>query len=616
MATRVGVPSQRVPVIDAVECGGWDVLVDVVVAGSGGSGLVAAVMAAQGGSRVIVLEKSAHTGGTTRKSGGGVWVPCNHHMARLGLVDSREGALRYMASTAEPQLYDPASPTFGLPTSQFDLLCALVDSGGEAFETLEKMHALKMLALPDYPNYYCTIPEDVHEYGRTLGPCDALGNPVEGPAMIDQLSAAIAQRGGRIEVSHRIVSLVVDDERVVGVVADTPDGERWIHAAQAVVLATGGFTHHPGLRRKYLGEHVYGGCAAVSNEGDALELVVALGAELTNMANAWNVPIVLERALSRDPAMKSAFNIVGDRVLCVNRLGDRTMNEKTVYNEATAPMLAFDNERGEYPNAIMIAIWDQGNYDDFRGSPYDGGLMPARGDDDSHVIVADDLPRLAQAVDARLQSLAPWVKGVRLAPDFTSHVIASVDRFNELAATGCDVDFDRGGSKIERHMHRLAVNAARMGTDSGMAAMVTPEGKGWAIPVESDDPSTGNPTMAPLAATGPYYAALIVPGTLDTKGGPKVDRHGRVLGQQAIPISGLYAVGNCAGSPTGQAYWGAGGTLGPMITLAFLAGRHASEVQRVQPRARPRRTERLEHDGRRSDLTMPVAEPRGPVTSP
>jgi len=583
MTGRAEDGSHCTPVVDAVDCPGWDLLVDVVVAGSGGSGLVAAVMAAEGGSRVMVLEKSAQTGGTTRKSGGGVWVPDNHHMQRLGLVDSRDGALRYMACTAEPQLYDATSPTLGLPTAQFDLLCALVESGGEAFETLEEMDALSMLALPDYPNYYCTIPEDVHQYGRTLGPCDAFGNPAEGPAMIDQLSAAIVHRGGRIEVSHRIVSLVVDDERVVGVVADTPGGERWIHATQAVVLATGGFTHHPGLRRKYLGEHVYGGCAAVSNEGDALDLVLALGAELTNMATAWNVPIVLERALAGDPAMKSAFNIVGDRVLCVNRFGDRVMNEKMVYNEATAPMLAFDNERGEYPNAVMIAIWDQGNYDDFRGSPYDGGLMPALGDDDSHVISAHDLRQLAQAVDARLRSLATSTGGIRLAPEFTSHVIASVERFNELAATGCDVDFGRGGSKIERHMHRLAVNAARMGTDSGMAAMVTPEGKGWAIPVESDDPSAGNPTMAPLATTGPYYAALIVPGTLDTKGGPKVDRHGRVLRQQDTPITGLYAVGNCAGSPTGQAYWGAGGTLGPMITLAFLAGRHASEVHPFEP---------------------------------
>jgi hypothetical protein len=56
-----------------------------------------------------------------------------------------------------------------------------------------------------------------------------------------------------------------------------------------------------------------------------------------------------------------------------------------------------------------------------------------------------------------------------------------------------------------------------------------------------------------------------------------------VLRADGSHITGLYAVGNCAGSPTGQAYWGAGGTLGPMITLAFLAGRHTATMPRVEP---------------------------------
>ena len=87
--------------------------------------------------------------------------------------------------------------------------------------------------------------------------------------------------------------------------------------------------------------------------------------------------------------------------------------------------------------------------------------------------------------------------------------------------------------------------------------------------------------MAPLADEGPYYSVILAPGTLDTKGGPRTDRHGRVLAGSGTPIPGLYAVGNCAASPSGQAYWGGGATLGPIITFSSLAGKHAATSEPV-----------------------------------
>jgi succinate dehydrogenase/fumarate reductase flavoprotein subunit len=566
------------PVVSAAQAPEWAELVDVVVAGTGGSGLTAAVMAAEAGARVVVLEKGAGTGGTTHKSGGGVWVPRNHHMEALGLPDSRDGALRYMARTARPHLYAPDAPHLGLPESEHDLLCAFVDEGGTAFAALEEMGALSMLALADFPNYYCAIEEDVHKLGRTLGPREPGGAPGDGPEMIRQLTAALEQRGGRILVEHRVSGAVVDGEDVVGVVAATPEGERWFRASRAVILATGGFTHNAALRRSHLRGPVFGGCAATTNEGDIVPIAQALGAEMASMSEAWNVPIGLERALAGDPTLTSTFNIVGSSMLCVNRHGRRAMNEKAVYNEATVPMLRYDGVRCEYPNMLMFAVWDQANYDAFRGSPFDGGLMPAIGADDTHVIAGATFADLARGLDERLATLQDATGGVRLAEDFAAQLAASVARFGELARRGRDDDFGRGATAVERHMHKLCVNAARMGTDSGMTAMLDRDSAGWAVPVEPEQPGAGNPTMAPLAGEGPYYAAILAPGTLDTKGGPRVDRHGRVLRAGGEPIAGLYAVGNCAASPTGQAYWGAGGTLGPMITYAWLAGQHAGSL--------------------------------------
>jgi hypothetical protein len=49
-----------------------------------------------------------------------------------------------------------------------------------------------------------------------------------------------------------------------------------------------------------------------------------------------------------------------------------------------------------------------------------------------------------------------------------------------------------------------------------------------------------------------------------------------VLTPSGEPIVGLFGAGNCIASPAGQAYWGAGGTIGLALTYGFIAGREAA----------------------------------------
>ena len=71
----------------------WDREVDVLVAGSGAAGLTAAITAADAGLSTLVVESTDRWGGTTMRSGGGLWMPNNPVMRRCGIQDSREEAL-------------------------------------------------------------------------------------------------------------------------------------------------------------------------------------------------------------------------------------------------------------------------------------------------------------------------------------------------------------------------------------------------------------------------------------------------------------------------------------------------------------------------------------------
>lgn len=69
---------------------------DVVVVGSGGAGMVAALTAAHQGLSTVVVEKAPHYGGSTARSGGGVWIPNNRVLKRDGVNDTREAARTYL----------------------------------------------------------------------------------------------------------------------------------------------------------------------------------------------------------------------------------------------------------------------------------------------------------------------------------------------------------------------------------------------------------------------------------------------------------------------------------------------------------------------------------------
>jgi len=93
-------------------------------------------------------------------------------------------------------------------------------------------------------------------------------------------------------------------------------------------------------------------------------------------------------------------------------------------------------------------------------------------------------------------------------------------------------------------------------------------------------PSAPNPTMFPISEDGPFYAAFLTGGNLDTKGGPKTNVAGQVVDDEDKPIPGLYGVGNCVASASARAYWAGGATIGPILAFAYLAAAAAHKERK------------------------------------
>ena len=426
------------------------------------------------------------------------------------------------------------------------MLATFYDEGATTIDALTEVGALDLVAevhdtdhYIQFPDYGAHLPENRAPRGRHLAPRPGSG------FMIQQLKRGAADRDVTVLLEHQVHDTILNEaDEVVGL--EIRAGHRTVIAAarRGVVFASGGFGQNGELLRRHIPGRVFGSCATPHAQGDFLRIANRLGASFGQMSGAWWKQIVVEPAL-RSPSPPSLWMPFGDSMIQVDRTGRRVVNEKAPYHDRGQVHLHYSATSRDFPNTLLFMIWDQVVAD----SPLDVPFrppVPLPNEQLDYVIEAPDLGALSEAIDQRLTQLGDSIGAVRLSDDFVQNLHDTVNRFNNFAVEGVDHDFQRGSTMME-----LAWNL-----------------------MERD--GTPNPTMAPLADNGPYYASIVGAGVLDTNGGPLINTEAQILGFDLQPIVGLYGAGNCVATPAGAAYWGPGTTIGLALTYGFIAGRNAA----------------------------------------
>lgn len=519
----------------------WDAEADVVVVGFGIGGGAAAVSAADKGASVLVLESMPVPGGTTRVSGGGLWLPNNSVMKAQGYSDSPEEARAYMLKGNNGQVEE-------------ELIEVYIENAPKIADYMQNQLGIKWsLGLPDYHPEW----PGGKRIGRHLAP--SYKEKSGGEAIMAAFYDYAVSKGVKFALNTHAKHLIQDNSgAVVGVVAYQNGKEIKVKANKGVVLATGGFEWDQRYMKNFqrgpavasVTFNPASGGGTIYGASDGLRMAMEVGADLRNMNESWGLMVYLlpgweEEVANYRKNAKSYKNrpwkkIIGDWFIwrgkpgsiIVNKSGERFMNEACDYDTSVYPFYHRDTfGENEWRNVPAFVIVDSNMYNKF-------GLAgaPAGSEPPAYITKANTLKELAEKLGIDPEGLQ-----------------ATVTTFNKYASENPPRDpfFHRG----ESYFDRMA---------SGDISIVT------------KDPEDPAACLAPLTK-GPYYGIQIHPSNCGTCGGPRVNGKAQVINTAGEVIPGLYAAGNVTGlGGPGITYMGPGSPLGGGAIFGYLAGSTAS----------------------------------------
>jgi succinate dehydrogenase/fumarate reductase flavoprotein subunit len=552
---------------------------DVLVAGSGCSGMSAAITAKHSGLDVLIVEKEPRFGGTTARSGGWLWIPGTSLARAWGINEGPDEARTYLRHeagnsfdaarvdaflAAGPEAidfftsktavrfdmpltfpdYDAEAPggkqggrsmvarpfdgrelgdhikDIGAPLPELTVFGIMLGSGKDI---IHFMRATKSLTSAIYVAKRLSKHfMNVLRYGRGM----TLTN---GNALAGRLAKSAFDLKIPLWLSSPVRELIIENGAVRGAIIERNGKRVRIFARRGVVLACGGFPHDI-ERRKAMFPHAPTGREHYSpgptgNTGDGLRLAESVGGRVEDSlpnAAAWVPVSVTHRKDGSKGVMPHFIDRAKPGVIAVMRDGARFANEGNSYHAFVQQMMKAAKPGEE------IAAWLVCDHRALR--QYGLGAVPpfpmpiGQYLNSGYLIKGNTLQELASkaGIDA-------------------GGFVTTIAQFNNTAAEGRDPAYGKGSRAYNRY--------------------------------QGDANHGPNPCVAPIEQ-GPFYAIKMVIGDLGTYAGIRTDAQARALDAGGQVINGLYAAGNDMASIMGGNYPGAGITLGPALTFGYIAGRH------------------------------------------
>ncbi len=486
---------------------------DVIVVAAGLSGLAAAITAAEKGATVIAFEKMGTTGGAANMGMGPLGVGSRFQRRRFISITPGEAFRKHMNFThfrGDPRLVRD-----------------YYFKSGETIDWLEDMGVnfltvTKLYPVPEVMRPYATSEETWH----VVRPAD--GSENFGPRMAAPMMKAMTEKaidlGVDIQLNTPVKKIIVENGQVVGVIAESKDGETIeARATGGVILATGGAGDNPEMIKQLTGyewgKDLYS-FRIPGMDGEGLKMAWEAGAQKTNVTMELMYTVPYNLANHNNFLIDGAFR---NPCLWVNALGERFMSEECIGNNTFV-----GNAITEQPKRYIYSIFDANLLKHYKkhGADLESYVHPvdmfdhieeaidgAIKDGYQHVFVADTIEELAQKLE--------------ISPEVLQN---TVDEYNGM----CDKGFDELFEKDHRFLQ----------------------------PIKK----------------GKFYAARFYSGAYGTLGGVKINHKTEVMNDNFEVIPGLYAVGleSCTIYGDSYPFILPGNTMGYCLNSGRIGGENAA----------------------------------------